>query len=97
MNSNYKQLEDDCKKWFTRCEELSTESRQLKRKINQLSKENDELKYDRELKLEVLSRFQHLKNDNDRLYNLLVDIRSYLIDDIEWGEIVATIDAGLEE
>lgn len=95
--SEYHQLEEDCKKWFNKCEELSTENRQLERMVNQLQKENQNLKDTRELDSDFLSRYQTLYNEVARLSNLLTDVKSYILDDAEWGEIVAAIDIGLEE
>lgn len=95
--SEYKQLEEDCKKWFNKCEELSTEKRQLERQVNQIQKENQNLKDTRELDTSFLSRYQTLYNEVARLSNLLTDVRSYILDGAEWGEIIAAIDAGLEE
>ena len=94
--SEYDQLEDDCKKWFNKCNDLSTEKRQLEHKINQLNEIIKELKIDRELKIEFLERFQFYKNESDRLSNLLTDVKSYIIDGAEPYEIVKVIDCGLE-
>lgn len=95
--SEYKQIEEDCRKWFNKCEELSTEKRQLERQVNQLQKQIEELKKDRELKVEFLERFHCYKNESDRLSNLLTDIKSYIVEGAEPGEVVSIIDAGLEE
>ena len=94
-----KQLEDDCKKWFNMCDDLSTQVRHLntavnytQSKIEKYSKEIAELQKDRQLKTEFLSRFQDLKNRNCELENLLTDIKSYLINDaVEIGEVVLLI------